>query len=140
MDDADGYSSRFSALNVAKGRPTLRGRFDNSSASATIQGYFSADTRGENDRDGDGGRNGDKNFGGWAQQTIAGLIKVDFLGEVDEVRSDRFGVAGNGTPTWESTLGFGKGLDGEESRAVRIGWYGYGFYLGLVFGVGLVVL
>jgi hypothetical protein len=98
----------------------------------SITGFFSANAKLEDD----GGE--ESSSWEWPEPTIAGPIRISFLGTVDEGRSDEFVKSGNDTPAWESTLGFEKGIDGEESGGVVVRM-GMGYWVvGLC--VGLMVL
>ncbi|KAK2765604.1 hypothetical protein FQN54_008458 [Arachnomyces sp. PD_36] len=121
-------TSRFAPLHPDT--PRLMGQFDNTTASISIEGFYSANAY-----------VGDVDDGEWEEPTIAGPIRISFLGKVDEARSDEFVVTGNSTPTWESTLGFEKTLDGEGTGGgARVGVVmEYGYWV-VLFWVALGVL
>lgn len=77
----------------------VSGQFDNNSASFQIRGIARA------------GAN--KNIVGEATQ-LAGPITITFMGTLDGDRSDNLLPNTNGTPIWESTLGYNKSMYGEE--------------------------
>ncbi|KAK2784879.1 hypothetical protein FQN52_008815 [Onygenales sp. PD_12] len=83
--------------------PQLRGRFDNSSASLSIDGFFQVNP--PHDR---------------TEGIIAGPITVDFLGSIDMARSDDMLEPVNDTPVWNQTLGLTRDLNGEISSAARM--------------------
>ncbi|KAK2806521.1 hypothetical protein FQN50_005804 [Emmonsiellopsis sp. PD_5] len=83
--------------------PQLRGQFDNSSASLSIDGFFAVNA--PNDR---------------TEGMLAGPVTVDFLGSIDRARSDDMLKPVNDTPMWDQTLGFKRDMNGEVSSAARV--------------------
>ncbi|KAJ6444583.1 transmembrane protein [Purpureocillium lavendulum] len=76
---------------TVKSPPLVNGRFDSGVASMEIRGVVVADSR--------PGARGTRSY-------IGGPITISFAGRLDANRSDVLLSSGNGTPTWNETLGY----------------------------------
>ncbi|RDL40267.1 uncharacterized protein BP5553_00246 [Venustampulla echinocandica] len=83
---------------------TVSGRFDNNSASLEIKGTIRAASS----------RNVKGN-----PSYLAGPVTITFLGTLDGNRSDNLLPNKNGTPIWESTLGYSKTMYGTKNAGGR---------------------
>jgi hypothetical protein len=112
---ADAYG--LDMLNVTD--PGITGRFDNQSATFTVNGFFKANT--DRTQPGSGGR----------MSELAGRISIEFLGRIDSIRSDPLLVGRDG-PRWQPVIGFqGDTIasgDSSSSTAARRMVWGSGFW------------
>ncbi|OAA73360.1 14-3-3 domain protein [Cordyceps fumosorosea ARSEF 2679] len=90
-------------LNVTS-FPSVSGQFNNRSASLRISGTFVGGDRPPGD--------------GRSEVHLGGPITISFLGELDELRSDVLLPSRNGTPLWNSTLGYKRQLYGNAATAM----------------------
>lgn len=93
--------------------PRLRGQFDNTSASISIDGFYAVNPPKIR-----------------SQNRFVGPISISFLGNIDRDRSDEMALSTNNTPVWKQTLGF----EQEESTAVRLGTISMSVSYALVIG------
>ncbi|KAF2751323.1 hypothetical protein M011DRAFT_483258 [Sporormia fimetaria CBS 119925] len=96
--DPDDENGSLSDLRVL-GPPVVQARFDNQSASITITGVFQGSARSDDPEE---------------MNYLGGPVTISFLGRIDEERSDGLlPNRNNGTPVWNQTLGYDKGVDGK---------------------------
>ena len=84
-DEANGR--QVDAFKVSN--PVLSGRFDNQSASFTVNGFFQMNSDSDASQE---------------MELLYGEVTIEFLGQIDEARSDR--LLSESEPAWEPTVGF----------------------------------